>query len=297
MAAVKSRRGGAGSKSAPPPPPKKKAPPPPMPRLARIQLAGGARTRPAKASRGAAFASAILFGGAAVAGAAWIGGSLFDVKETFYASADRVASAFGLEAKLEVRGVTGARMAEIVAEALPPGRDSIMAASPDKIKAKVESLDWVDHAEVSRLWPSTIRVTVQRRKAFALWQENGAVTVIDAAGERLHGASPEEYASLPRVVGAGAGPAAEPILLALEQAPMVRKQVAAIVRIGARRWDLSLRSGAVVALPEARPADALARLETLERRARLLDGAYKRLDLRAPGRIYALPADAPHSQA
>jgi cell division protein FtsQ len=268
------------------PPPKKK--PRAIPRLAEIKIHGvGPRSRTEKTqTAGSTLAGLVLFGGAAVAGAAWIGGALFDVREAFYASADSVASGFGLEATLDVEGAVGARRDEVLEQALPPGRTSIMAASPDRIKTKVESLDWVEEARVARLWPSTIRISVKRREAFALWQEGGRTTVIDSAGERVHGAKVENFPALPRVVGKGAGPAAQPILTALEETPAIRGRLEALVRVGGRRWDLHLKNRVVVALPEQNPAGALAYAERLERGRGMLDGRYGALDLRSPGKIF-----------
>ncbi|MDX2235678.1 MAG: cell division protein FtsQ/DivIB [Hyphomonadaceae bacterium] len=283
MASVK-RRGG---KRAPPPPPPRK-----MSRLARIKLEGGAQWAQMAEARkrrkpGTTLAGALLIGGAAIAGAAWIGGSLFDAREAVYAGADGLATAAGLRATIEVRGVDGQRKREVEAAALPEGRVSIMAASPDRVKDNVESLDWVDQATVERLWPSTIRITVARRDAFAIWQENGAFSVVDAAGERVHGARPSDHVHLPRIVGRGAGSSAEPVLRAVEDLPGVRARLTAFVRVGDRRWNMNMRNGMVVLLPAHDPVAALHRLERLHQAHRLLDQPYARLDLRVEGQLVA----------
>ncbi len=279
-------------------PTKRRGPPPRPPqkvsRLARIKLDGGAQweamARQRRARKpGVTLAGALLIGGAAIAGASWIGGSLFDAREAMYASADGIATVAGMKAIIDVRGVEGQRKAEVEAVALPHGRVSIMAASPDKVKDNVESLDWVESATVSRLWPSTIRITVSRRDAFALWQENGAITVVDAAGERVHGARPAEYAYLPRIVGMGAGPAAEPVLVALEELPAIRARLVAFVRVGDRRWSVKMRSGTEVVLPEINPVGALVRLEKMLRDNPTMDRTYARLDMSVEGRMYAQP--------
>lgn len=269
--------------------------PPPRPqkisRLARIKLDGGAHwaamAKARKARRpGTSLAGALIVGGAAIAGAAWIGGSLFDAREALYAGADSVATAAGLKAEIEVVGVEGERRSEVLAAALPEGRTSIMAASPDRVKDNVESLDWVDTATVSRLWPSTIRITVARRDAFAVWQEGPSLSVVDAAGERVHNARPADFAHLPRIVGADAGPHAEPILRALEDLPALRARVTSVERVARRRWDLHLRNGAVAALPETDPVGALRRLERLQAAQAVLDRRLARIDARADGRFY-----------
>ena len=273
-----------------PPPRPQTRPPERISRLARIKLDGAAawKRKPARRS-GAMLANALIIGGAAIAGAAWIGGNLFDTRQALYAGADSLAAFAGLKAEIDVRGVEGQRREEVIAAALPRGRTSIMAASPNDMKTNVESLDWVEGATVSRLWPSTIRIKVTRRDAFALWQEQGVVTVVDAAGERVHGARPSDFPNLPRIVGAGAGPAAEKVLVALEELPGVRAHLSSLVRVGDRRWNLTLRSGAVVVLPEEDPVTALQRLERLQRTHRLLDRDFARLDLREGARVVLTP--------
>jgi len=283
------RSNSSGKRRGPPPPPPRK-----VSRLARIKLDGGAQwEHMAKARKarkpGATLAGALLICGAAIAGAAWIGGSLFDAREALYAGADSLATAAGMRATIDVRGVEGQRKNEVQAVALPRGRVSIMAASPDKVKDNVESLDWVESATVRRLWPSTIRITVARRDAFALWQENHQVTVVDAAGERVHGARPADYAYLPRIMGAGAGPAAEPVLMALEELPAIRARLVAFDRLGQRRWSMKLRSGTDVMLPEHDPVAALVRLEKMLVENPTLDRTYARLDMSVDGRMYAQP--------
>src|SRR5690606_23475028 len=161
----------------------------------------------------------------------------------------------------------------------PEGRHSILALDPDEVKARVESLDWVAQARVRRLWPSTLMVEVERRKEYAVWEdEERQVSVIDLNGERLLTEQAADHPNLLRVVGRGAGPAAEPMLLALESLPELRQRIAQLNRVGDRRWDIKLTSGAVVALPEEGAPDALEDLERLQRQYALLDRPLTQLD-------------------
>ncbi|HVZ99953.1 MAG TPA: cell division protein FtsQ/DivIB [Caulobacterales bacterium] len=271
-------------------PPRRAAPPPAhgVPRLAAIKGAFDGEPQVNGKSLMLALTGVVLFVGAAIAGATWIGGSLFDARQAFQRSADAavVSAGFGVE-HIDVtgEGVAAARIAEVRAAIAPQGAHSLLAMDPGSVKARVESLDWVAEAKVRRLWPSTLRVDVRRRQEFARWRENGVVSVIDANGERLLSERAVDHPNLPLIVGRGAGPKAEPLLIALEQLPQVRAHTAAIVRVGDRRWNLELSSGTLVRLPEAQPELALARLETLQTRHRLLDRPVAELDLRAPGRL------------
>ncbi|MGE0739881.1 MAG: cell division protein FtsQ/DivIB [Hyphomonadaceae bacterium] len=297
MAAVRARRSGRHSGGEPPR--RRRGAPPPsmgaMPRLAQIKLNGGLSGDDVKVSGRSlvlALTGAVLFLGVSAAGATWLGGSLFDTREAFAAAADSsVATAGFAIAEVDVSAmrdspvITDARLQEVRALVVPKGRHSILSLDPEEVRARVQSLDWVADARVQRLWPSTLRVEVRRRQEYALWEEQGETSVIDANGERLLAERVSDHPNLPRVSGRGAGPAAEPILMALESLPELRERVTRLERIGDRRWDVLLTSGAVIALPELDAPEALARLETLHSEYALLDRPVTELDLRAPGRL------------
>lgn len=265
-----------------------------VPRLAAIKLDSDWRAPPKITRQGATMfvAATILVAGAAVAGAAWLGGSLFDAREAVSIQADRALTAAGFRAHVAVAGVSDAREAEVIAVAMPEGRTSLLSADPYEIRTRVQSLDWVAHARVKRRWPGDVVIEVERRAAFARWQENGAISVIDSAGERLLAERAVDHPELPLVVGAGASHAAAPLLRALEELPQVRQRLAALVRVGERRWNVELASGVTVALPENEPVVALAQLEALQTEHRLLDRPVAEIDLRVPGQM-AVRADAP----
>lgn len=302
MAAVRARRTGGGRGQEPPPRGKRRraaAPVVPtyesMPRLARIKLSGGLQADDVQVTSRSlmlALTGAVIFIGAGIAGAAWLGSSLFDAREAFARGADGAAANVGFAiAEIDVAAmpnapeITPARAAEVRAVIVPEGRQSVLSLDPADVRARVESLDWVASARVRRLWPSTLKVEVERRQEYALWQEDGEISVIDANGERLLTERAADHPDLPLVVGRGAGPAAEPLLIALESLPQLRARVEALVRVGDRRWNVELRSGATVALPEAGATESLARLEALQSRYDLLDRPVDRFDMRAPGRL------------
>lgn len=288
MAPVRARRRRRSADYFDPPEPPKRAKG--TPRLATIQLdrGGAGAEAPQLTRRGIAIVAtlSVLVIGAAIAGATFIGGSLFDVREAAAITADRAAEGVGFRvAHVDIEGVSGLRANEVRALIMPENRRSLLAVEPADLQTRIESLDWVARAHVRRLWPSTLHIEIERRAALARWQEDGIVSVIDAAGERLFAERVADNLDLPLVVGAGAGPAAAPLLTALEQLPQTRSRVRALVRVGDRRWNLRLRSGATVALPQDEPIHALQTLESLQMRHVLLDRPVHRIDMRLPGRV------------
>jgi cell division protein FtsQ len=300
MAAVRARRPGKRGGGEPPHRGKRRQAPVPsyeaMPRIARIKLSGGLQGDDVQVtgkSLALALTGFVMFIGIAVAGAAWLGSSLFDAREAFARSADAAVANAGFEvdaiqiaALPDAPELTEARLTEIRSLIVPAGRHSILALDPADVKARIESLDWVDEVRVRRLWPSTLRVEVERRQEYAVWEdEDGQATVIDLNGERLLTERAADHVNLLRVSGRAAGPAARPMLSALENLPLLSARIDHLERIGDRRWDVHLISGAVVALPEEGAPEALAQLERLQQQYALLDRPLTRLDMRAPGRL------------
>jgi cell division protein FtsQ len=72
----------------------------------------------------------------------------------------------------------------------------------------------------------------------------------------------------------------------------------ALVRVGERRWNLQLKNGITIMLPEGHEAAALARLGTLQTDQALLDRPLVFIDMRLPDRLAvrarpAVPAATP----
>jgi cell division protein FtsQ len=71
----------------------------------------------------------------------------------------------------------------------------------------------------------------------------------------------------------------------LERYPAITRDLAALSRIGDRRWDLIFYSGLRVQLPENGVAQALVQLDTYQATAQLLERDVTVIDLRVPGMV------------
>ena len=195
-----------------------------------------------------------------------------------------------LSAGLDVRRVTlrGAHNTanEEVRDALGPIiGGSILHVDLDAAKARVEEIGWIDNAAVSRLLPNTLHVSVRERAPAAVWQVNGEIRLIDNLGAVIRQVSAHEYTHLPMIVGVGAPAAAAPVLQALEKRADLADQTYALVRIGERRWNMRLRSGVDIKLPEDDfdvAIDSLWRLHTTQR---ILDQDIEYIDFRDADRV------------
>lgn len=164
---------------------------------------------------------------------------------------------------------------------------------------RLAGLPWVLEARVERRLPDALYVRLVERKPMALWQHDGKMTVIDNDGRPLGDAAAlaargdKTLDRLPQVVGVGAAEAARDLLDALSHVPAIERRVAAAVRVGKRRWDLTMDNRIVVRLPEERMVQALHQLAELEAREGVLSRDVVSLDLRQHDRMTVRLPDPP----
>ena len=161
----------------------------------------------------------------------------------------------------------------------------ILAIDVEEARQRVESLGWVKSATIARRLPDTIYLQIEERRALALWQHKGRVSLIDREGAVIQRHKLEGFAALPLVVGEDAPENAASLLDLLRTYPAVSGQVEAAVRVSGRRWNLRLRNGIDIRLPADELASALERLSEYQREHALFDRDVIAVDLRVPNRL------------
>ena len=167
--------------------------------------------------------------------------------------------------------------------------DPILGFSVSAARDRIESLASVEHVAVERRLPGTVFVDLVERRPFAIWQKDHKFVLIDRNGQVVDNESVDQFATLPLVVGAGAAAHAAELLDDLSKVPDIADRVAASVRVGERRWNLQLKNGIIVMLPEDHEDIALAKLHELQQNQALLDRPLVFVDLRLPDRLTVRP--------
>jgi cell division protein FtsQ len=167
--------------------------------------------------------------------------------------------------------------------------EPILGFSVSQAEHRIESLSWVQSATIERRLPGTIVVRLQERRPFAIWQENGKFVLIDRNGQTVTNENVADFRYLPLVVGPGAPDGAASLIDALNDHPYIKAHVVAAVRVGERRWNLQMKAGQSVLLPEGHEEAALGRLAQLEDVHKLLERPLQRIDLRLPNMLVLHP--------
>jgi cell division protein FtsQ len=165
------------------------------------------------------------------------------------------------------------------------GRSSLLFLDAEAVRGKLKANPWIAEATVLKLYPGQLQIDIVERSAFALWQQDGRLSVISDDGAVLEPYVSRRFITLPLVVGKGAETRARDFLALLARYPQVHSLTKAAIFVGERRWNLRLKDGLDVRLPENDVGNALAALSALDKEDRLFSRDIVAIDMRLPDRL------------
>jgi cell division protein FtsQ len=198
---------------------------------------------------------------------------------------DFVANAAGFRIEsIALAGQSRLSRDEILSLAGITGRTSLLFLDAGEARARLKANPWIAEATILKLYPGRLHIGVTERDAFALWQRDGKVEVIADDGTVVEPFD-SRFASLPLVVGVGAETRAKDFLALLDKYSSIRDQLHAAILVAERRWNVMLKNGIDVQLPEAEVEQALDTLIKLDRDNKILSRDIATIDLRLPDRV------------
>ncbi len=157
---------------------------------------------------------------------------------------------------------------EVLASGGVNGRSSLLFLDAATVRDKLKANPWIADATVLKLYPGQLQIDIVERSAFALWQQDGRLSV-----------------TLPLVVGKGAETRAREFLVLLARYPQVNSVTKAAILVGERRWNLRLKDALDIRLPENDVGNALASLSKLDKEEKLFSRDIVAIDMRLPDRL------------
>ena len=214
------------------------------------------------------------------------GGHLAVFAEHLKELRDATGNSLGFRiAAVALHGQKQATREEILTTAGVTGRSSLLFLDAADMRVRLKTHPWILDATVLKLYPDRLEIGITERQAFALWQKDGRVSVIAEDGTVLEPYVAGRFPSLPLVVGRGAELKAKEFLALLDRYPEIRGTVRASVFVAERRWNLRLKNGIDVRLPEVEVERALSTLIALDRDHKLLSRDITAVDLRLGNRV------------
>ncbi|WP_375675514.1 cell division protein FtsQ/DivIB [Bartonella sp. CL100XZDX] len=162
---------------------------------------------------------------------------------------------------------------------------SIFTFDVERARSLLEKQAWVQSANVQKIYPNKMRISIVEREPYAIWQHDGIMDIVDNTGRVIVPFKGEIVRDLPLVVGQGAQNAAKVFIQALSVYPEVYDRIRAFVRVGDRRWDLVLNNGMRVMLPENGALERLSSFFSSGTMQDLLSRDILSVDLRLADRI------------
>jgi cell division protein FtsQ len=242
--------------------------------------------RPAPRGLGLVLSAGLLFG------ALMFGATLGGQYQAFVATQGRLSDilartlGFGIDV-VTISGQAQLSEPEILSLAGINPRESLPFFDVAQARKNLEALPLIKQASVRKLYPDRIVIDIVERTPVALWQKDGDVHMIAADGAVIGDMRGDRFASLPFVVGDGANQRLGEFTALLDASAELRPKIVAGVLIGERHWNLKMKSGLEVKLPESNPLAAMATLVSLQRQSRILDRDLLTLDLRVAGKVFA----------
>lgn len=205
------------------------------------------------------------------------------------------ALGFGVES-IEINGLVEANSEEI-ADRIDVGlHSSLLMLNAEHARERIAEIPWVADVEVKKVYPDRLVVNLAERRAYALWQDDGQLRVVDKTGAVMTSNLEPQHARLPLVVGTGANLHVAEAVALIESQPQLKSRIKAAQFVAERRWNLITEDGVEIRLPEDNPAKAYARVAELNETKRLLDRDIVAVDLRATDRLLIRLSDAAADQ-
>jgi len=147
---------------------------------------------------------------------------------------------------------------------------------------------------VVRRYPDSISVAIVEKRPFALWQippnasGTAPIAVVERNGRVITTQGVEQFARLPKLVGAGAPQASAELVDVVQNHRAVSARIAYFERVSQRRWNLILNDGVIVKLPEQNWRHEIDALEHLIIDKGVLEKDVAEIDLRSATHYFFL---------
>ena len=214
------------------------------------------------------------------------GGHVEELSTAFSDSRNALANSVGFRiTSVAINGRKQLSQDEVLAVGGINGRTSLLFLDAAAVRDRLKANPWIAEATVLKFYPGALQIDIVERSAFALWQQDGRLSVIAEDGAVLEPYVSGRFLTLPLVVGKGAETRARDFLALLSRYPQVRSVTQAVIYVGQRRWNLRLKDGLDVRLPEHDVGNALAALSRLDQEEKLFSRDIVAVDMRLPDRV------------
>jgi cell division protein FtsQ len=148
--------------------------------------------------------------------------------------------------------------------------DALLSLDIGATVERIEQLPWIKEAAIRRDFSGDVVINVREHKPAALWQVDNKLWVVSDEGVQITDQQLEYFANLPMISGIGAEKQLEALIDAISSNEDLFESVETATWVGGRRWDIILKNGIKIMMPETELAQAWQNLSELEQSEQLL---------------------------
>jgi cell division protein FtsQ len=128
----------------------------------------------------------------------------------------------------------------------------IMEADLYQLSENIRVLPFVKKVSLKRIMPNKLQVAITEYEPEFLWQLKGDIWLITKEGHKITNKNIGRFAHFLHLVGENVPAALDEVMALRKISPEFFDRVKVINRISSRRWDVTLKNGVKIMLPEVR---------------------------------------------
>ena len=164
----------------------------------------------------------------------------------------------------------------------------IFSIELDSIREKIKSNQLVSEVSIERMLPSTLNINIIEKKPIGIIQKKNLYKLITSDGSIVFNKQIHEFYYLPIFSGKNVEKNAQSIIDLLNLANF-KEEIWSMSLINERRWNLNLKKGIKILLPEHNLIKALNLINNIEEKHKILDGNFIEIDLRNDNQVIFKP--------
>jgi cell division protein FtsQ len=187
--------------------------------------------------------------------------------------------------RVEIKGQSETSEVDVLGKLALGDYPSMVTLDVTGARERIESLPWVQQATLRKVYPDTLRIEIDERMPYAVWQHGAVFSLIEPNGRIISNRVDARYAGLPLVAGEGADKRVGEFVALIDEFPSLKPRVKAGVLVSNRRWNVVLDNGVEIMLPAEDPADALIQAVALDDGHGVFSREIAAIDMRLPSRL------------
>ena len=189
---------------------------------------------------------------------------------------------------INIKGLNNINKEDIIEQLKLKKTNSILFINLDNLKKQIKKFNLIETVHIERVLPNTLNIKLTEKTPIGIMQENNIYKLITKDGSILTTNNLQKFNQLPIFIGKEVEKSAKDILNLLTKVNF-KEEIWSISLINERRWNLNLKKGVTILLPEKNIVKALNLINDIEESYKILDGNFLEIDLRNDKQIIFKP--------